>query len=174
MGTAADSQVVSVCVAGIISLALLVHFCFAFNNPASSEPSLVRSSGRKFMLSVTIFISIIALQSLVFSRLEHWSYADGIYFSIQTALTIGYGDFTPSTTAGKVLVFPFAILTISQLGNEISLIVDFIRVRSRERRKIWRVRYEGAIHREAEALKPRANLVEEMRLVHEINKREAW
>ena len=130
------------------------------------------------MLSVTIFLSIIGIQALVFSRLEHWSYADGIYFSIQTALTIGYGDFTPSTAAGKVLVFPFAILTISQLGNEISLIVDFIRERSRERsrerRKVWRTRYEGAIHREAEALKPRATLVEEMRLVHEINKREAW
>jgi potassium channel subfamily K len=172
--SATDKQVVSVCVAGIISLALLVHFCFAFNNPSSSEPSSVRSSGRKFMLSVTAFLSIIALQALVFSRLEHWAYADGIYFSIQTALTIGYGDFTPSTAAGKVLVFPFAILTISQLGNEISLIVEFIRERSRERRKVWRDRYEGAIHREAEALKPRATLVEEMRLVHEINKREAW
>jgi len=126
------------------------------------------------MLSVTIFLSIIGIQALVFSRLEQWSYADGIYFSIQTALTIGYGDYTPSSAAGKVLVFPFAILTISQLGNEISLIVDFIRERSRERRKVWRTRYEGAIHREAEALKPRATLVEEMRLVHEINKREAW
>jgi potassium channel subfamily K len=167
-------QVVSVCVAGIISLALLVHFCFAFNRPQDDEPPSVRSSGRKFMLSVTIFLSIIALQSLIFSRLENWSYSDGIYFSIQTALTIGYGDYTPSTTAGKVLVFPFAILTISQLGNEISLIVDFIRVRSRERRTVWRKKYEGAIHREAELLKPRATLLEEMRLVHEINKREAW
>jgi hypothetical protein len=88
--------------------------------------------------------------------------------------TIGYGDYTPSNTAGKVLVFPFAILTISQLGNEISLIVSFIRERSRERRRVWREKYEGAIHREAELLKPNATLVEEMRLVHEINKREEW
>jgi potassium channel subfamily K len=165
--------VVSVCVAGLITLALIVHFCFAFNK-SDEDTIAVRLSGRKFMLSVTAFMSIIALQALAFSRIENWSYSDGIYFSIQTALTIGYGDYTPSNTAGKVLVFPFAILTISQLGNEISLIVSFIRERSRERRRVWREKYEGAIHREAELLKPNATLVEEMRLVHEINKREEW
>ena len=126
------------------------------------------------MLSVTAFMSIIALQALVYSRLEHWSYADGIYFSIQTAFTIGYGDLTPTTPATKALIFPFAILTISQLGNEISLIVAFIRERSHERRRVWRRQYEGAIHREARLLRPNATLVEEMRLVHDINKREEW
>jgi potassium channel subfamily K len=159
-------------VAGIITIALLIHFFFAFKTPESA--ALVRSSGRKFMLSVTVFIIVIAIQSLIFSRIEHWSYADGIYFSIQTALTIGYGDYVPTTTAGKVLIFPFAILTISQLGNEISLIIAFISDRSKERRRIWRRKYEGAIYHEAEMLNPNATLVEEMKLVHDINERETW
>lgn len=164
---------VSICVAGIISLALLIHFFLAFNKP-EKDTTAVRKSGRKFMLSITIFMSIIALQALVFSRLEHWSYTGGIYFSIQTAFTIGYGDLHPTTTATKVLIFPFAVLTISQLGNEISLIVAFIRERSKERRRVWRKQYEGAIHREARLMRPRATLLEEMTLVHDINKREEW
>lgn len=124
------------------------------------------------MLSVTAFLGIVAIQALVFSKIEGWEYADGIYFSVQTALTIGYGDFTPETAAGKVLILPFAILTISQLGNEISIIIDFVRGRTDARRARWRKKYEGAMHKEAERIRPRAGLLEEMALVHQINKRE--
>lgn len=94
------------------------------------------------------------------------------YFSVQTALTIGYGDFTPTTTAGKVLIFPFSVLTISQLGNEIALIISFISARSAERRERWKRRYEAAMHQEANALRPKASLLEEMALIHQINSRE--
>lgn len=159
--------------AGIISIALLLHFFLAFNKP-EEDTDAVRKSGRSFMLSVTFFISVIALQALVFSRLEHWSYADGIYFSIQTALTIGYGDLVPTTTTTKVLIFPFAVLTIGQLGNEISIIVSFTRERSEERRRVWRNQYEGAVHQEARLMRPNVTLLEEMTLVHDINKREEW
>jgi potassium channel subfamily K len=92
--------------------------------------------------------------------------------SSQTALTIGYGDFAPTTTAGKVLIFPFSVLTISQLGNEIAIIIGFISSRAEERRDRWRQRYEGAMHAEANRLRPKASLVEEMALIHQINNRE--
>lgn len=124
------------------------------------------------MLSVTVFIAILGVQSLVFSRIEDWEYVDGIYMSVQTALTIGYGDYVPTTTAGKVLIFPFSVLTISQLGNEIALIISFISQRAEERRKKWRLRFERAIHREANSMRPKAGLMEEMALVYKINSRE--
>lgn len=124
------------------------------------------------MLSVTAFVAILAVQSLVFSKIEHWDYVSGIYMSVQTALTIGYGDYVPTTTAGKVLIFPFAVLTISQLGNEIALIIGFIKQRAEERRNKWRQSFEGAMHREANSLRPKAGLTEEMALVYRINSRE--
>ncbi|WWC69262.1 uncharacterized protein I206_103200 [Kwoniella pini CBS 10737] len=174
--------VTSIIDAGIISITLLFHYFFAFGseirekrkNDREGEDGQVdiRSQGKTFMLSVTAFISILAVQSLVFSRVEHWSYSDGIYFSTQVALTIGYGDFTPTTTAGKVLIFPFSVLTISQLGNEIALIIGFISSRAEARREQWRKKYEGAMHREANKIRPRANLTEEMALIHQINQRE--
>jgi potassium channel subfamily K len=92
--------------------------------------------------------------------------------SRQTALTIGFGDIKPATTAGKILVFPFSVLTISQLGNEIALIIGFISSRAEERRARWRLKYEAAMHREANKLRPKASLVEEMALIHQINTRE--
>lgn len=124
------------------------------------------------MLSVTFLIAIIALQSLAFYRIEGWSYSDAIYFSVQVALTIGYGDYAPSTTAGKVLIFPFAVLTISQLGNQISLVIAYFAARSDARRSQWRAKYEKAMHREAETIRPHASLTEEMALIYQINQRE--
>ncbi|WWC60913.1 uncharacterized protein I303_103489 [Kwoniella dejecticola CBS 10117] len=173
--------VISIIDAGIISVTLLFHYYFAFGAEQREKQRAtqgdngevdVQSEGRRFMLSVTAFISILAVQSLVFSRVEHWSYSDGIYFSTQVALTIGYGDFAPTTSAGKVLIFPFSVLTISQLGNEIALIIGFISDRAEARREKWRKKYEGAMHREANKLRPRANLTEEMALIHQINQRE--
>ncbi|ORY28329.1 hypothetical protein BCR39DRAFT_535524 [Naematelia encephala] len=163
--------VVSIIDSGIISIALLFHYFLAFGRE-NHDTNEVRLEGRKFMLSVTWFLVILAFQSLAFCKIEHWAYSDAIYFSIQTALTIGYGDFTPTTAAGKVLVFPFSVLTISQLGNEIALIIAFISTRSDERRSKWRKRYENAMHREANALRPTASLIEEMALIHQINNRE--
>ncbi|ADV20024.1 potassium channel protein [Cryptococcus gattii E566] len=155
----------------IISFTLLFHYFLAFGHSKSDNWD-VRSQGRRFMLSVTVFIAILGVQSLVFSRIEDWEYVDGIYMSVQTALTIGYGDYVPTTTAGKVLIFPFSVLTISQLGNEIALIISFISQRAEERRKKWRLRFERAIHREANSMRPKAGLMEEMALVYKINSRE--
>ncbi|WVF71970.1 hypothetical protein IAT40_006780 [Kwoniella sp. CBS 6097] len=163
--------VISIIIAGIISITLTFHYFFAFKTE-KHDSSDIRSEGKKFMLSVTAFISILAIQSLVFSQIEGWLYSDGIYFSTQVALTIGYGDFSPTTTAGKVLIFPFSVLTISQLGNEIAQIINFMSSKAEKRREKWRKRYEKAMHREANKLRPEANLTEEMALIHQINSRE--
>ncbi|KAK4687044.1 hypothetical protein P7C73_g3079, partial [Tremellales sp. Uapishka_1] len=169
--------VVSVIGSGIITLTLLWHYFFAFEPELKAGDdddgaSQIRRQGSKFMLSVTFLMAILAIQSLVFCKIEAWAYSDAIYFSIQTALTIGYGDFTPTTTAGKVLIFPFAVLTISQLGNEITIVIAFLSSRAEERRDRWRNRYEGAMQKEAARIKPNKGLIEEMALIYEIGKKE--
>jgi potassium channel subfamily K len=185
------SAVVSFADVAVITLALIFHYIFAYGKGKADETE-VRLEGKKFMLSVTFFMVIIAFQSLAYNQLEDWKYSDAIYFSIQwyvpptpsrhssflslisnfSALTIGYGDLVPTTTWSKILVFPFSILTISQLGNEIALILGFIRDRAEARRDKWRRIYEGAMHEEANRMRPQANLIQEMALIHEINKRE--
>lgn len=44
--------------------------------------------------------------------LEGWSYVDSLYFSIITLTTIGYGDFSPQTTGGKLFTIFYIILGI--------------------------------------------------------------
>lgn len=54
-----------------------------------------------------------------YSTVEGWSLLDSIYFSVITLTTVGYGDLTPSTTAGK-------IFTIFYLFVGIGLILGFL------------------------------------------------
>ena len=57
--------------------------------------------------------------ALVYQYLEGWSYLDSLYFSAITLSTVGYGDFSPQTDAGK-------IFTIIYIGIGVGLILAFI------------------------------------------------
>ncbi|CAK9784042.1 unnamed protein product [Cutaneotrichosporon oleaginosum] len=159
--------VVSVIIAGIISTCLFLHYVFAYKHDHAESPKLL-VTGRKFMLSITGLFVLIGFQALAFSRLEGWKYFDGIYFSMQTTLTVGYGDLSPTTTWGKILCFPFAVLTIAQLANQVSIIIDFIKDRATTRRDQWRKRYSIAMHRAALQVKPYGTLIDEICLIHQI------
>lgn len=49
------------------------------------------------------YICSLIISSLLFSLLENVSYLDALYWSCVTSLTIGYGDYSPHTIAGKIL-----------------------------------------------------------------------
>ena len=62
-------------------------------------------------LMFTTFI-ILFLGTICYHNLEGWSYVDSLYFSIITLTTIGYGDFSPQTTGGKLFTIFYIILGI--------------------------------------------------------------
>lgn len=72
--------IASVCLAGIISVLLLLHYA---NNFARSTPGSgleVRITGRQFMLSITFLVFVIGMQALIYQECEHWGYFNSIYF----------------------------------------------------------------------------------------------
>ncbi len=87
------------------------------------------------MLYVFIVIIIVLFGSAAFYRfIENWSYIDALYFSAATMTTVGYGDITPKTVAGKIftIVFVFTGVGIALYG--LSLITThFVEMRE----KFW-------------------------------------
>jgi potassium channel subfamily K len=49
----------------------------------------VRFEGRTLITSELILFGVIALNALIFSKIEGWTYVDGLYFSVVVILTIG-------------------------------------------------------------------------------------
>ena len=62
------------------------------------------------LLRVTVVILIIG--TTVYHYVEGWSWLDSFYFSIITLTTIGYGDFSPQTTLGKLFTILYILIGI--------------------------------------------------------------
>ncbi|KAI4151976.1 MAG: hypothetical protein LQ340_003162 [Diploschistes diacapsis] len=77
-----------------------------------------------FMLLMILFFWL-AAGGGIFSNLCDWSYADALYFSDVTILTVGFGDFFPSNDMGRGLTLPYAVGGIIILGLVVSSIAKF-------------------------------------------------
>ncbi len=60
-------------------------------------------------LLFTTFV-VLGLGAVVYHWLEGWSWIDSIYFSVITLTTIGYGDFSPTTDAGKIFTMFYILI----------------------------------------------------------------
>ena len=56
-----------------------------------------------FRLLAGLTVSLLLVGTWVFHQVEGWTYLDSFYFSAISLATVGYGDFTPQTPAGKLL-----------------------------------------------------------------------
>lgn len=59
-------------------------------------------------------------------RLEGWSWIDSIYFSFVTATTIGFGDYSPQTRAGRVLAIAMIPVLLAAAGDLFATIGLFV------------------------------------------------
>jgi hypothetical protein len=91
----------------------LARFWFAIRK-AWRDPS--------FRLLAALTGSLLLVGTLVFHQVEGWSYLDSFYFSAITLVTVGYGDFTPQTTAGKLLAI---VYIFSGFGLLVALLTRF-------------------------------------------------
>jgi voltage-gated potassium channel Kch len=66
---------------------------------------------------------LLVISTVYFHFIEKWSVFDSMYFSVVTMATVGYGDFTPKTDAGKLGAMVLIVLGIGLFGTFASLLI---------------------------------------------------
>ena len=99
---------------------------------------------RKFhrrLLYVFIIMMIMLFGGATFYyNVENWRYLDSVYFATATMTTIGYGDFTPKTDAGKIFTIFFAFTGVGIVLYGLSLMAShFVEVRE----EFWLEKIKG-------------------------------
>ena len=93
------------------------------------------------MIYIIILILIFLFGGATFYHYaENWRYLDAVYFSAYTMTTVGYGDITPKTDAGKIftIFFMFAGVGIALYGLSI-ISTHFVEVRE----EFWMERFSN-------------------------------
>ena len=88
------------------------------------------SDQRSRLIMVYSFV-VITIGAVLFHWIEGWEWLDSFYFVVITITTIGYGDFTPQTSLGKVITIFYGLNGIILLLTVYDLVRD---VRGQQRK----------------------------------------
>lgn len=84
--------------------------------------------------SLTIIVGTLLLIGTIFyHQVEGWSWLDSLYFCVITLATVGYGDFSPQTAAGKIFTMIYILLGIGALVAVLTRLADALAAARRER-----------------------------------------
>ena len=78
----------------------------------SSGPRSLGVIGSRIRFLVLAVCVALATGTIIFHRLEGWSILDSLYVTTQTVTTVGYGDFTPQTEAGRGFATVFMVFGV--------------------------------------------------------------
>lgn len=99
---------------------------------------------RTLILQTIMYFTWLAGGAAVFASLEGWSYANSLYWSDVSILTIGFGDMAPGTTGARVFLFFWEPIGIVFLGLVIGSITRFVanisadKIIKRHQTQVWK------------------------------------
>lgn len=70
--------------------------------------------------------TLILIASIFYSYVEGWRLLDLVYFSVITLATVGYGDFSPKTDAGKIFTIIYVFCGLGVFVATATSIADVI------------------------------------------------
>jgi hypothetical protein len=77
---------------------------------------------REFQRLSLFVIFVLIVGAAFYSGVEGWGMLDSVYFCVTTLTTVGYGDFAPETSAGKMFTILYIIVGIGVLLGYINVV----------------------------------------------------
>lgn len=66
-----------------------------------------------FTVSASALTSLLAIGTIVFHRLENWTWIESFYFTVATLATVGYGDLHPTSDGSRLFAAFFILFGVS-------------------------------------------------------------
>ena len=96
--------------------------------PQKAQNGMLQNCLKWFRLVRSLIRPLLVMLSggTLIGRLEGWNLCDSLYFSLITSSTIGFGDFSPSTVAGRalaILLIPFLLAAAGDFFARVGVFV---------------------------------------------------
>lgn len=76
--------------------------------------------------ALTIALVLILLATIFYWLVEGWSLLDSAYFAVVTIATVGFGDFAPQTSLGKIFTIGYIFCGIGIFVAAVSAIAQAV------------------------------------------------
>jgi voltage-gated potassium channel len=91
----------------------------------------------EIIVALTILLGWIGIGTVLFHRLESWTWIQSFYFSVVTISTVGYGDLVPTNDGSRLFTAIYILVGVSIGIAALGLIGSEV-IKDRERRYIER------------------------------------
>ena len=89
-------------------------------NDNPSEPILGAIRPRNILF---VILLVIGIGTVFYHRVEGLSFLDSVYFCVMTLATVGYGDITPHTPAGKIFTIFYVLIGVGIIASSVSYLL---------------------------------------------------
>lgn len=81
---------------------------------------------RRLTWALALLVCVVALGTVGYALIEHWSVLDSLYMTVITVATVGFSEVHPLGAAGKVFTIALVLAGVGTLGFALGNLVDFL------------------------------------------------
>ena len=102
----------------------MIAFLLLFAALGRLYRDMIKRPESRALLIMTLVL--ITAGVVFYTRVEKWSVLNAIYFCVVTLATVGYGDITPTTDAGKIFTVFYIVLGLGIISGFFATIGNLI------------------------------------------------
>ncbi len=99
------------------------------------EAKEIRRIQTNFTIAAAAAGAVLLTGTVFYHLVEKLSIVDAFYFSVITLTTVGYGDISPQTTAGKLFTAAYVIIGIAIIATFGNLLLKRAVIRRQDKQK---------------------------------------